>query len=169
VSDEALDLERALVSEITHSEHEVLFDLWGLEDEPGVAAAIFEAATGEGVNVDTILQNAAHGAAALSFSVPVADAPAARRALERARNAIGELEFAEITDLGKVSIVGAGLRSHPRIVARMFGALADSRINIRMISMSPITVQCLVDRGEVERAVAALHAAFPLDATSSSA
>ncbi len=169
MTDDALDLERAIVSEITHSEHEVLFDLWGLQDRPGVAAAIFEAATEEDVNVDTILQNAAHGAAALSFSVPIADAPAARRALDRARGTIGAFEHAEISDLGKVSIVGAGLRSHPNVVVRMFRALADEQINIRVISMSPITVQCLVDRSEVERAVRALHDTFPLDADRPSA
>lgn len=163
MTDDVLDLERAIVSEITHSEHEVLFDLWGLQDRPGVAAAIFEAATAEEVNVDTILQNAAHGPAALSFSVPIADAPAARRALDRAQQSIGPFEHAEISDLGKVSIVGAGLRSHPDAVVRMFRALADAGINIRMISMSPITVQCLVDRTDVARAVAALHDAFPLD------
>ena len=169
MSDGALDLERAIVSEITHSEHEVLFDLWGLQDRPGVAAAIFEAATAEEVNVDTILQNAAHGAAALSFSVPIADAPAARRALERARESVGAFEHAEIADLGKVTIVGAGLRSHPSVVVRAFRALGDARINIRMISMSPITVQCLVDRAEVGRAMDALRAAFPLDSPGSSA
>jgi aspartate kinase len=163
MTDRALDLERAIVSEIRHSEHEVLFDLWGLEDRPGVAAAIFEAATAEDVNVDTILQNAAHGPAALSFSVPIEDAPATRRALARAAETIGPFEHAEISDLGKVSIVGAGLRSHPHVVVRMFRALADAGINIRMISMSPITVQCLVDRALVERAVSALHEAFPLD------
>lgn len=164
MTEEILDLERAIVSEITHSEHEVLFDLWGLQDEPGVAAAIFESASAEDVNVDTILQNAAHGAAALSFSVPIADAHAARRALARAGEEIGPFEHAEISDLGKVSIVGAGLRSHPDVVVRMFRALADAGINIRMISMSPITVQCLVDRADVERAVSTLHEAFPLDA-----
>jgi aspartate kinase len=166
MTDDVLDLERAIVSEITHSEHEVLFDVWGLPDRPGVAAAIFEAATAEEVNVDTILQNAAHGPAALSFSVPIADAPAARRALQLAAGSIGAFEHAEITDLGKVSIVGAGLRSHPDVVVRMFRALADTGINIRMISMSPITVQCLVDRGDVERAVGALREAFPLDLSS---
>ena len=163
MSEKALDLERAIVSEITHSEHEVLFDLWDLQDRPGVAAAIFEAATAEEVNVDTILQNAAHGPAALSFSVPIADAPAARRALERARESVGAFEHAEIADLGKVSMAGAGFRSHPAVVVRMFRALGDAGINIRMISMSPITVQCLVDRADVDRALAALRETFPLD------
>ena len=169
MSEGALDLERAIVSEITHSEHEVLFDLWGLQDRPGVAAAIFEAATAEDVNVDTILQNAAHGPAALSFSVPIADAPAARRALQRARESIGAFEHAEISDLGKVTLVGAGLRSHPSVVARMFRTLGDEQINIRMISMSPITVQCLVDRTDVGRAVDALHQTFQLEASRPSA
>ncbi|HEU5206654.1 MAG TPA: aspartate kinase [Gaiellaceae bacterium] len=155
-------LEQPIVSAVTHSEDEVVFDVTGLPDEPGVAAAIFDAVATEHVNVDTILQNVAHDLAALSFSVPKDDVPATRRALARAESTIGSLEAAEITDLGKVSLVGAGMRSHPGVASRMFRALADEGINLRLISTSPIKVTCLIPRDDVERAVRVLHNAFAL-------
>ena len=139
-----------------------MFDVTGLPDEPGVAAAIFDAVAAEHVNVDTILQNVAHGLAALSFSVPKDDVPATRRALDRAEETIGSLESSEITDLGKVSLVGAGMRSHPGVASRMFRTLADEGINLRLISTSPIKVSCLIPRSDVERAVCVLHDAFAL-------
>ena len=153
-------LEQPIVSAVTHSQDEVVFDLGGLPDRPGTAAAIFDAVAAEHVNVDTILQNVVHGLAALSFSVPLDDVPATRRALARAREAIGALEFDEIDDLGKVSLVGAGMRAHPGVAAQMFRTLADEGINLRLISTSPIKVSCLVPRSDVERAVRALHATF---------
>ena len=153
-------LEQPIVSAVTHSEDEVVFDLGGLPDRPGIAAAIFDAVAAEHVNVDTILQNVAHGLAALSFSAPLEDAHATRRALARARETIGPMEIDEIQDLGKVSLVGAGMRSHPGVAARMFRTLADEGINLRLISTSPIKVSCLIPRTDVGPAVRALHAAF---------
>ena len=154
--------EQSIVSAVTHSEDDVVFDVTGLPDRPGVAAAIFDAVASEHVNVDTILQNVAHGLASLSFSIPKDDVLATRRALARADESIGTLEATEITDLGKVSLIGAGMRSHPGVAAQMFRALADEGINLRLISTSPIKVSCLVPRGDVERAVRTLHAAFSL-------
>ena len=154
--------EQSIVSAVTHSEDDVVFDVTGLPDRPGVAAAIFDAVASEHVNVDTILQNVAHGLASLSFSIPKDDVLATRRALARADESIGTLEAGEITDLGKVSLIGAGMRSHPGVAAQMFRALADEGINLRLISTSPIKVSCLVPRGDVERAVRTLHAAFSL-------
>jgi len=133
-------------------------------DVPGTAAAIFEAVAAEHVSVDTILQNAVHGSAELSFSVPLEDVNGTRRALETAQQTIGPIEIEEISDLGKVSLVGAGMRTHPGVAARMFRILADESINLRLISTSPIKISCLVSRGEVERAVRALHGAFLGDA-----
>jgi aspartate kinase len=161
VQDEA-GLEQAIVSAVTHSEDEVLFDLRGVPDRPGSAAAIFEAAAAEHVNVDTILQNVGHETAEVSFSVPRDDVEATRRALARAQEAIGPVEIEEIGELGKVSLVGAGMRSHPGVAARMFRTLADEEINLRLISTSPIKISCLIPRTDVERAVRALHAAFAL-------
>ena len=153
-------MEAPIVSSVTHSEDEVLFTLRGVPDVPGTAAAIFEAVAEEHVSVDTILQNAVHGSAELSFSVPLEDVTGTRRALATAQETIGTIEIEEIADLGKVSLVGAGMRSHPGVAAQMFRTLAEESINLRLISTSPIKISCLVSRGEVERAVRALHATF---------
>ena len=153
-------LEAPIVSAVTHSEDEVLFTLRGVPDIPGTAAAIFEAVAGEHVSVDTILQNAVHESAEISFSVPLEDVGRTRRALASAQESIGPIVIEEISDLGKVSLVGAGMRSHPGVAARMFRTLADESINLQLISTSPIKISCLVSRDEVERAVRALHAAF---------
>ena len=161
---EAEGLEQAIVSAVTHSQDEVLFDLRGVPDRPGSAAAIFEAVAAEHVNVDTILQNVGHESAELSFSVPQDDVEATRRALKSAQESIGTIEIDEVSDLGKVALVGAGMRSHPGVAARMFRTLADEEINLRLITTSPIKVSCLIPRADVERAVRALHAAFSLGA-----
>jgi aspartate kinase len=161
-------MEEPIISAVTHSEDEVLFTLRGVPDRPGVAAAIFEAVAGEHVSVDTILQNAVHGAAELSFSVPREDVGSTRRALATAQESIGTIEVEEVGDLGKVSLIGAGMRSHPGVAADMFRTLADEGINLRLISTSPIKITCLVGSDEVERAVRALHARF-LEASASAA
>ena len=164
-TDGAEGLEQPIVSAVTHSENEVVFDLTGLPDRPGVAATIFEAVAAEGVNVDTILQDVVHGAATVSFSVPSDEVEAARRALEGTREALAEFDVVEISDLGKIALIGAGMRSHPGVTARMFRTLADEGINLRMISTSPITISCLIPRADLERGVRALRAAFALDSS----
>ncbi len=155
-------MEQPIVSAVTHSEDEVVFTLRNVPDRPGSAAAIFDAVAAEHVNVDTILQNVVHDEAELSLSVPQDDVPATRRALERAQESLGPIEITEISDLGKVSLVGAGMRSHPGVAARMFRTLADEEINLRLISTSPIKISCLISRADVATAVRALHAAFSL-------
>jgi aspartate kinase len=155
-------MEQPIVSAVTHSEDEVLFVLRGVPDRPGSVAAIFDAVAAENVNVDTILQNVPGTSAELSFSVPKDDVPASRRALERAQETTGALEIEEIAGLGKVSLVGAGMRSHPGVAARMFRTLADEGLNLRLVSTSPIKVSCMLDRDGVERAVRVLHEAFDL-------
>ena len=155
-------MERPIVSAVTHSRDEVVFALSDVPDRPGSAAAIFDAVAREHVNVDTILQNVVHGAAEISFSVPQEDVPATRRALATAEQTLGPLSVEEIEDLGKVSIVGAGMRSHPGVAAKMFRTLADEGINLRLISTSPIKISCLVSRADLDAAVRALHEAFHL-------
>jgi aspartate kinase len=159
---EVVGMEQPIVSAVTHAEDEVLFVLRGVPDRPGSAAAIFDAVASEHVSVDTILQNVAHDTAELSFSVPQDDVHATRRALDRAQEAIGAIEIEEIAGLGKISLVGAGMRSHPGVAARMFRTLAAQDINLRLISTSPIKISCLIARSDVERAVRALHDAFEL-------
>jgi aspartate kinase len=156
-------LEQPIVSAVTHSENEVVFDLSGLPDRPGIAAAIFETVAGEAVNVDTILQDVVHGSATVSFSVPSEEVESTRRALESVYASIGPFDVEEIDDLGKVALVGAGMRSHPGVTARMFRTLADEQINLRMISTSPITISCLIPRSDIQRAVRALRVAFSLE------
>ena len=153
-------MEQSIVSAVTHSEDEIVFALRGVLDEPGSAAAILEAVAGEHVSVDTVLQNVVHGSAEISFSVPREDAAPTRRALAHARETIGTFEVEELADLGKVSLVGAGMRSNPGVAARMFRTLADEGINLRLISTSPIKISCLVARADVDRAVQSLHATF---------
>ena len=138
--------------------------LTGVPDAPGAAARIFEALANANINVDMIVQNepvAAGGQAEISFTVPREDLRVAAAALEPLT---GEA-FAEMTahdDTGKVSIVGAGMRSHPGVAAKVFGVLASEGVNIEMISTSPIKISCVIDRDHVEQAVQALHSAFEL-------
>jgi aspartate kinase len=155
-------MEEPIVSAVTHSQDEVLFVLRDVPDRPGSAAAIFSAVAAERVSVDTILQNSAHELAELSFSVPSDDVPATRRALAVAQETIGPVGVDEITDLAKVSLVGAGMRSHPGVAARMFRTLAAGGINLQLISTSPIKISCMVAREVVEDAVRALHTEFAL-------
>ena len=155
-------MEEPIVSAVTYSRDEIVYALTGLPDRPGVAAALFAALADEHVNVDTILQNVPGETADLSFSAPEDDTAAARRALARTQESVGELRVEEIVDLGKVSLVGAGMRSHPGVAARMFRTLADEGINVRLISTSPIKISCMIDRDRVEAAVRALHRAFEL-------
>jgi aspartate kinase len=159
---DARGMEQPIVSAVTHSRDEVVFTLRDVPDRPGSAAAVFDAVAAEHVNVDTVLQNIARGTAELSFSVGTDDVPAARRALEVARATIGPVDVDEISDLGTVSLVGAGMRSHPGVAAKMFRTLADEGINPRLISTSPIKITCMIGRSDVERAVRALHDAFAL-------
>jgi aspartate kinase len=160
--EDAQGMEQPIVSAVTHAEDEILFVLDGVPDRPGSAATIFEAVAAEHVNVDTILQNVVLGEAEISFSVPAEDVAATRRALARARESLGGFQVEEIADLGKVSLVGAGMRSHPGVAAKMFRTVADEGINLRLISTSPIKISCLISRADVEKAVRALHDAFDL-------
>jgi aspartate kinase len=156
-------MEQPIVSAVTHSENEVVFTLSGIPDEPGSAATVLEAVAEEHVNVDTILQNVVHGVAELSFSVPKDDAAATRRGIDAAAETLGPMEIDVNEGLGKVSLIGAGMRSHPGIAAKMFRTLASEGINLQMISTSPIKISCMIDRADVDRAVRSLHAVFALE------
>jgi aspartate kinase len=156
-------MEHPIISGVTHSQSEVIFTLTGLPDRPGAAATVFDSVAAENVNVDTIIQNVVHGVAELSFSVPHEDVPGTRRAIAFAEQSLGVLQVEEDDEMGKVSLIGAGMRSHPGVAARMFRTLADLDINLRMISTSPIKISCMIARDEVPTAVRALHDAFELE------
>ncbi len=161
---EAETVEQPLITAVTHSDSEARVTLVGVPDEPGAAARIFEALAGVGVNVDMIVQNepsSAGGRAEISFTVPREDLRAARAVLEPlAGGAFEGISTQE--QMGKVSIVGAGMRSHPGVAARVFGVLAKEGINIEMISTSPIKISCVIAREEIAPAVRSLHGAFEL-------
>lgn len=156
-------MEQPIVSAVTHSEHDVVFTLTGIPDRPGVAAMIFDVVAASHANVDTIIQNVVHGNAEMSFSVPAEDVAATRGALESTKAELGPYSIEENHDLGKVSLIGAGMRSHPGVAAKMFRTLADSGINLQMISTSPIKISCMIAQSEIPNAVRALHAAFELE------
>ena len=156
-------MEQPIVSAVTHSENDVVFTLSGIPDRPGVAALIFDVVGAAHVNVDTIIQNVVHGNAEMSFSVPTEDVRATNTALESTRGELGEFTIEENHDLGKVSLIGAGMRSNPGVAAKMFRTLADNGINLQMISTSPIKISCMIARSEIPNAVRGLHAAFGLE------
>jgi len=157
--------ERPLVTAVTHSTAESMITLTGVEHRPGVAAEIFEALAEANVNVDMIDQNVplgSGGKAEISFTVPHEDLRLAIRVLEPLRGRLFEALHSR-EEMGKVSIVGAGMRTHPGVAAKVFRTLTDQGINIEMISTSPIKISCVIDRPQVADAVRALHSAFELE------
>ena len=157
-------MEQPLITAVTHTTSEARVTLTGVPDTPGAAARIFDALAGANVNVDMIVQNepaSAGGAAEISFTVPREDLRTARAAIEPLDGEAFEA-LKTYEEMGKVSIVGAGMRSHPGVAAKVFSVLAGEGVNIDMISTSPIKISCVIDRDLVERAVTALHTAFEL-------
>ena len=162
---ETPEMEDAIVSGIAHRSDEAKVTVSGLKDRPGVAADIMTALADRLVNVDTIIQNvSADGAADLSFTTPLEDLKTALDALEGLRDRIGFREISSDDQLGKVSLVGAGMKSNPGIAAKMFQALAAEGINLEMIDTSTIRITVVIQRRDVERAVRCLHEAFDLGA-----
>jgi aspartate kinase len=156
-------MEQPFVTAVTHSNAEARVTLRGVRDEPGVAGRIFSALAEANVNVDVIIQNEPVGddqLADLSFTVDRADLATARDVIEALDGVSLEMRTDEA--IGKVSIVGAGMRSHPGVAAKVFQVLGDERINIEMISTSPIKISCVIPAERVPDAVKSLHKAFEL-------
>jgi len=161
-------MEQPLITAVTHSSEEARITLLGVPDRPGAAAAIFTALAEANCNVDTIIQNEPLGEgrdAEVSFTISHEDLRAAERALEPVRAELGIAEIDTDPEIGKVSIVGAGMRSHPGVAAKVFQTLAERDINIEMISTSPIKISCVIRSTDVPEAVRALHQAFELGAS----
>jgi aspartate kinase len=158
-------MERPLVTAVTHSTDEARITLLGVPDRPGAAAAIFVALADAGCNIDTIIQNEPREEgrdAEVSFTLPEEDLPGAEVALGPVIQELGVQSVDTDRRIGKVSIVGAGMRSHPGVAAKVFQTLAEGGINIEMISTSPIKISCVIREEFVDDAVRALHAAFEL-------
>ncbi len=157
-------MEAALISGVALDDTEAKITFDEVPDRPGIAATLFRAVAAEGVNVDMIVQNVSHaGQTDLSFTVPHGDVPKIQAALDGIAHEVGAVRFSVDHDIAKVSLVGAGMKSHPGVAADMFEALAAEGINIEMISTSPIRVSCVVRSADGERAARAIHAKFGLE------
>jgi len=154
-------LEKAIISGVTHDTSEAKVSILGVPDRPGVAARTFRALADAGVNIDMIVQNVSeHGVTDITFTLPKADLPIAEPILDRIAQEIGAARVVQDPDIAKISLIGAGMKSHPGVAADMFAALADAGINIEIISTSSIRISCVVRAAEVERAVRAVHDRF---------
>jgi aspartate kinase len=156
-------LEKAIISGVTHDTTEAKVTIIGVPDRPGVAARVFRPLADAGVNIDMIVQNVSeHGHATISFTMPKTDMAIAEPILEETVRAVGARAVLKDPDIAKVSLIGAGMKSHPGVAADMFDALAEAGINLEIISTSSIRVSCVVRASEVERAVQAIHDRFGL-------
>ncbi len=166
VTEEEPNMEQAIVSAITHDDSEAKMTINGVPDKPGVAAQVFRSLANQDINVDLIVQNVSeHGVTDISFTVPHDDVSHVEKILNQIA---GELEAQGVsidTEIARVSVVGAGMRTNPGVAAKMFEVLADEGINIAMISTSAIRISCVVQENRVEDAVKALHTAFDLSTT----
>ena len=156
-------MEQAIISGVVHDVSEAKITLEGVPDRPGIAGAVFRAVAEEAINVDTIVQNVSKdGSTDISFTVPKSDLPHASQVMRGVVEEVGAARFTSDEGIAKVSLVGAGMKTHPGVAADMFSALAEADINIEMISTSPIRISCVIRGTDVEGAVRALHAKFAL-------
>ncbi len=163
VVEEDPEMEQAVVSAISHDASEVKLTLTRVPDHPGVAARIFRAVADCGVNVDMIVQNTSlDGFTDISFTAPKVDLPRAREVTETVAREVGAGTVSVDTEIGRVSLVGAGMKTHPGVTATMFETLAKLDVNIEMISTSAIRISCVIRADLLELAVQALHEAFGL-------
>ncbi len=156
-------MEQPIVSAISHDTSEAKITVREVPDKPGVAAKIFLAVADAGINVDMIVQNTSvEGHTDISFTVPRLDIAVSLAAANRVAQEIEAKQVISDDQIGRVSLVGAGMKSHPGVTAKMFATLANEGINIEMISTSAIRISCVMRQDVVERAVIALHEAFEL-------
>jgi len=158
-----LVLEKAIISGVTHDTSEAKATILAVPDKPGVAARVFRALADSGVNVDMIVQNvSAAGHTDMTFTLPKTDLAIAQPILDQLAKQIEVGGITYDSDIAKVSLVGAGMKSHPGVAADMFEALADAGINIEMITTSTIRISCVVRASNVDAAVRAIHEKFRL-------
>ena len=160
-------MEDPLISGIAHDRTLGKVTAVGIPDRPGAAAAVIEAVARAGVSIDMIVQNVSTSQADtsdLSFTLPEADGPTSVAAVRQLQGSMGFADVLYASHVGKLSLVGAGMRSNPSVAARLFSALADAGVNIEMISTSEIRISVICDQGDLDQAVRAVHTAFDLDA-----
>jgi aspartate kinase len=169
---EDLPVEQALITGVAHDRSEAKITVVGVPDEPGQAARIFEAVAAADINIDMIVQNVSTvttGASDggrytdISFTLPGTDGPAAMAALSRIKEKVGFRDLLYDDHVGKVSLIGAGMRSHPGVAAKFFAALGEAGVNIEMISTSEIRISVVCRDTDLDVAVRAVHDAFELN------
>jgi len=159
-------MEQAIISGVAHDRSEAKITVVGVPDRVGEAARIFRIIADTGINIDMIVQNvsaAATGRTDISFTLPRTDGQVAMASLRRLQDEVGFGSLLYDDRIGKVSLIGAGMRSHPGVTAAFFGALAEAGVNIEMISTSEIRISVVMDENDVDVAVTAAHKAFDLD------
>ena len=163
IKEEDERMERAIISGVAHDTSEAKVVIQNVPDTPGIAARVFRPLADEGVNIDMIVQNVSdEGRTDISFTMPTDDLRRARPVLNEIATSVGAEGVVTDPDIAKISLVGAGMKTHPGVAADMFDALSDAGINIEIISTSSIRVSCVIRAFEVERAVKAIHDKFKL-------
>ncbi len=160
------DMEQAIIAGVAHDRSEAKITVVGVPDKVGEAARIFEALADAQINLDMVVQNVSAAATNLtdiSFTLPREDGQTAMAALARIQAEVGYDSLLYDDQIGKVSLIGAGMRSHPGVTAKFFAGLASAGVNIEMISTSEIRISVIVDEAQIDDAVIATHSAFDLD------
>ena len=159
-------MEQAIIAGVAHDKSEAKVTIVGVPDRTGVAARIFQALADNDLNIDMIVQNvsaAATGLTDISFTLPKADGAEATTVLKKIQGEVGFVSLQYDDTIGKLSLVGAGMRSHPGVTATFFAAMAEAGVNIEMISTSEIRISIIIREDDLERAATAAHTAFGLD------
>jgi aspartate kinase len=157
-------MEEPIISGVVHDASDAKITVLGVPDQPGVSAALFEPLASANVNVDMIVQNTSTaGTTDISFTLPKTDVANAQPIVERIAKQVGATGVTQDTNIAKISLVGAGMKSSPGIAAKMFRVLADNNVNIEMISTSTIRISVVVAAPMLEKAIRSLHTAFDLD------
>ncbi len=159
-------MEQAIIAGVAHDKSEAKITIVGVPDRTGVAARIFQALADNDLNIDMIVQNvsaAATGLTDISFTLPKADGAEATGVLQKIQGEVGFASIQYDDTIGKLSLVGAGMRSHPGVTATFFAAMSEAGVNIEMISTSEIRISIIVRESDLERAAKAAHTAFGLD------
>jgi aspartate kinase len=165
-------MEQAIISGIAHDKSEAKITIVGVPDRTGVAARIFQSIADNDINIDMIVQNvsaAATGLTDISFTLPKSEGANATQILQKLQGEVGFASILYDDQVGKISLVGAGMRSHPGVTATFFAAMAEAGINIEMISTSEIRISIICRVTDLEKGVKAAHTAFQLDGDSGEA
>jgi aspartate kinase len=165
-------MEQAIISGIAHDKSEAKITIVGVPDRTGVAARIFQAIADNDINIDMIVQNvsaAATGLTDISFTLPKSEGTNATQILQKLQGEVGFASILYDDQIGKISLVGAGMRSHPGVTATFFAAMAEAGINIEMISTSEIRISIICRETDLQNGVKAAHTAFQLDGDSGEA